>query len=256
MATPTRLACARSIFQWHNETGNIWSHLLSFFGAVWVHHHAATSEHVLRHPRSTTEIHLAFHAFFFAAEICFLASTAYHTFQSHSYWTFQKVYQLDLLGINTLIVASFLPGLCLGFQCQPNAKAFYVALILVVYALGLRLVALEGSVQADERLARDRKIFFVAAVTFGICPAFHFALSHGLHSEEVLLLGYLAAMFLLYGLGFAVFSLKLPERFMPGLFDLFGASHFWWHLFVSCAAYVWYKGILELHSLRCKTTCL
>ena len=48
-----------------------------------------------------------------------------------------------------------------------------------------------------------------------------------------------------YGGGFALFVLRVPERFLPGAFDIFGHSHQLWHVGVAVAGFGWLEGMLD-----------
>lgn len=65
-------------------------------------------------------------------------------------------------------------------------------------------------------------------------------------------------MYALSGLAFAIYILKVPERFYVGKFDYFGHSHNWWHLLVVAALYYWHNtGIMYVEyrmNHACATT--
>ena len=93
-----------SVFRIHNETGNIWSHLLGFglcarialasdgvgpFASVWAHH-----EYQLDRAICTL--------FFLSALACLAFSAAYHTLMCHSLAVHDRTYCLDLSGFGLL----------------------------------------------------------------------------------------------------------------------------------------------------------
>jgi adiponectin receptor len=47
-----------------------------------------------------------------------------------------------------------------------------------------------------------------------------------------------------------VFTLKVPERWAPGAFDLAGSSHNLWHVLVFLAGSAWLEGMLEFYEWR------
>ena len=55
----------------------------------------------------------------------------------------------------------------------------------------------------------------------------------------------IAAMYLLCGGAFVIYLLKVPECLFPGMVDIFGHSHQWWHLIMLVAFVHWqHSGIL------------
>ena len=54
----------------------------------------------------------------------------------------------------------------------------------------------------------------------------------------------------LYIFGALVYSIRFPESWYPGKFDLCGHSHNLWHCFVLLAAIAHYYGSLEIYHLR------
>ncbi len=111
------------------------------------------------------------------------------------------------------------------------------------------------SLRNNPTLERNRSLFIAAVVGWGLIPASHWMISG---PDELLSLaaGGLAVMFFFYGLGFLVFALHIPERFLPGKFDLFFASHQWWHVAVFLAALAWTNTIIEAYNrLLSKATC-
>jgi adiponectin receptor len=73
----------------------------------------------------------------------------------------------------------------------------------------------------------------------------HKLLLYGGRQEAVVTAGFEALMGTLYGLGAAVYALRVPERWFPGRFDLVGHSHQLFHLFVIAGAYAHYLGGVE-----------
>jgi adiponectin receptor len=49
--------------------------------------------------------------------------------------------------------------------------------------------------------------------------------------------------------------MRVPERYYPGKFDLWGNSHNIWHFFVVAAAIWHYVGALNAYHLRQVTAC-
>ena len=114
----------RSLGYFHNETVNIWSHLLGavFFLLFSLRLHAVLAP---RYPSATAADVAAFACFFASAATCLGMSAAYHAISNHSHPVSKFGNQLDYLGIVILIVGSFLPILHYAFYCHHHLRAAY-----------------------------------------------------------------------------------------------------------------------------------
>jgi channel protein (hemolysin III family) len=196
--------CFRSVFQIHNETGNIWTHLLGFglFVHLFVRTQAllAATDGAMDGASSTAVDRACFWCFLGAAQVCMLCSAYYHCVGCVSEGVHRCTLNLDLSGVVVLIAGSFVPGLRFGFYCHPLAQAVYMALI-VAMAAGFLMVLL---VPQGKRL---RTPVLIGMVVFGLLPAVHWCfITPRAHVDRFA--GRLLAMFLLYGLGVILWSSK------------------------------------------------
>jgi adiponectin receptor len=112
----------------HNETVNIYSHLL---GAVL----AFVSSGILyttlapRYPTASRDDVYVFSCFFFGAVACLGMSATYHTISNHSHEVAVLGNKLDYLGIVFLIWGSFIPVLYYAFQSEPALMRTYWAMV-------------------------------------------------------------------------------------------------------------------------------
>lgn len=119
-----------SIFTLHNESVNIWTHLLGalFFtsvglGALYF------SSHVIA-PRYASAGHadvVALAGFFVGAFCCLGMSATFHALCNHSAEVARWGNKLDYTGIVFLIVGSYVPALFYGFYCLPRLMEVYLA---------------------------------------------------------------------------------------------------------------------------------
>ena len=126
-------ACLRSLFQLHNETGNIWTHLLGFlyFGSLL---HSTLSEL----PEASDAERLAIGSFLVGCMVCMGLSVAYHTFGSLSRRAHDVLLRLDYTGITVQILCSFVP--CVYYWSPPALQAAYLAGLTLVCAVALVLI--------------------------------------------------------------------------------------------------------------------
>jgi len=84
-----------------------------------------------------------------------------------------------------------------------------------------------------------------------IIPAVHWVALNNSKSEIVsLFLPRIIGVYGLIGIGVAFYVSLMPERLRPGMFDLLGSSHQWWHIFVTAAFIWWYNSGVGLRDYR------
>ena len=87
-----------------------------------------------------------------------------------------------------------------------------------------------------------------SAVAFGVVPCAHMYRQCEHFGGAVATERALAGMFGNYFVGWLLLVSRFPERLSPGLFDIVGHSHQWWHLFVFLAGRTWLLALLDLNA--------
>src|SRR5271156_896007 len=151
----TKLQCVYSVVRIHNETGNIWTHILGFFFvlAIWLYWYPRSASYEM----ATFTDKLVCAAFLFAALECLACSTVWHIF-SHfadlhamkriacvgmSAKSKEALLTVDYVGISVLIAASILTVEYHGFYCQPIAQIAYMTSTTVLGIVGMFIPWLE-----------------------------------------------------------------------------------------------------------------
>ncbi|KAI7873033.1 hemolysin-III related-domain-containing protein [Spinellus fusiger] len=207
-------ACLRSIFMIHNETMNIWSHLLGFifFACLSVYGFHVTLK-------------------------CLFCSSIYHTFICHSHHTVKSfTATLDYMGISFLITASILVTEYYGFYCRHAIQARYMIFTSIVGSLGIFTPFLKCW---DTREWRPFRIAVFLSIAISSCvPVFHLFLINGF-SATWDFLETAAVSVAMYIFGVLIYVNRFPEKIYPGKFDFAGmTSHAIWHIFVCLGIYV------------------
>jgi predicted membrane channel-forming protein YqfA (hemolysin III family) len=157
-----------SLFGIHNETMNIWSHLVGFICAfIAVLNFGVELYNYDKQTFTVERILLA--AYIFCASVCLLFSTIYHWFQCMSPQASHSLLRMDLTGIALLIGSSYFPGTYFGFYCHPTLQTLYVGQSFIVLALGLVAPWTEATVGGVPL----RTILMVFLVVVGIIPFVH-----------------------------------------------------------------------------------
>jgi len=245
---PSCKECFKSIFRVHNETGNIWSHMLgcivfSFIAIYFV----TRPDHEVQ-----LQEKLVFSIFFVGVVACLALSSVFHTLCCHSERVGRLVLKLDYVGITVLIICSFIPWIFYGFYCRPEPKITYTATIIV---LGIGCIIVSFWEKFSEPNWRPvRAGMFLALAASGIIPSIHYIMAEGFSSAiNDARFDWLMLMALLYIFGTMLYAMRIPERFFPGKFDIWFQSHQLFHFFVIIGAFVHYRGISEMAIRRLTT---
>ena len=118
----------RSLGYVHNESFNIYSHLLGavLFTAISVMLYSTLES---RYPAASKADVVAFGCFFVGAAVCLGMSATYHTIANHSPEVSSLGNKLDYVGIVFLTVGSFIGTIYYGFYCHPHLQRLYWTMV-------------------------------------------------------------------------------------------------------------------------------
>ena len=253
-------SCLLSTLSFHNETINIWTHLLGFIFFLVL---LVRDVVVLPSLTSVAEITLAdllvLVGMLVCYQACMILSSLFHTFTCHSKTVSERCLSLDLIGITLALLATYLSGIYFAFGCHAWWRDFYL------YTVG-GIFALAAGAQLHPRFSQEnyapfRIGLFVLWAAYGIIPTLHWVWLHsggndGANSPIVsLMLPRIAVMYALCGIGFLFYITKLPERAVPGLVDIIGHSHQWWHIFIFLALLFWHQTGVNLALYHIQAGC-
>jgi len=249
--------CFKSVFRIHTETGNIWTHLIGFIAFITVT--------IMFYVKPLCEFcnvdinlseKLIFLFFFISAILCLGLSSLFHTVCCHSESVSNLFSKLDYAGIALLTVGSFVPWIYYGFYCQFTPKVVYLSCITV---LGVGAIIVTMLDRFNTPMYRPlRAGLFVGLGGFGLVPTAHMCIQAGW--QTALIRGGIPCLLLmafLYIMGALLYGARIPERFMPGKFDLWFQSHQIFHVLVIAAAFVHYHGMtnMAVHRLTKEGEC-
>lgn len=221
--------CLLSVFRLHNETMNIWTHLLGFCMFLGLFVYLFT--HVVT---ANTLLILMFVGFSVGLLMCLGCSTCFHTMNAHcSADVCKTMHKLDYFGITCLIVGSFVPTICMAFACAPLWKWLYLSIVLVMGAFGL--IGPWFHFWTEIKYRTFRLFVYIVLVGSGVFPIIHVNFVLPVSQTAPYVEG-LALEIALYLCGMLIYSFCLPERLFPGRFDVWFHSHQIWHMFVLCGA--------------------
>ncbi|KAL2211219.1 hemolysin-III channel protein-like protein Izh2 [Sarocladium strictum] len=233
----------RSILGIHNETINIWSHIVGCILFLTIPIYVFTTEIPPRYKVATTEDIIVCTTYFIGVAICFFLSSAYHTLANHSSsWHFFTV-QLDYLGILILMYSAHIPLIYYGFVCDHGLRNMYWGITSFLALLCAYSTLRPGF--ADVQAKMWRAAFYTAFGASSFAPIIHAVVKYGWEVQNQRMgLTWWALVAVFNLIGVVTYGLKMPEKFFPGRFDIVGQSHQIMHISVVVAGMMHVMGCL------------
>ncbi|KAL7961349.1 mPR-like GPCR protein [Trichoderma compactum] len=224
-----KLFCFESLWYLHNETLNIYTHLVPAGIAVVGNYglHLYFGSH---YPNASWKDQLVFHIYLSTSIICYGISSLYHMLLCHSEMWSGLWARLDYSAIVFQILGSFISGIYIGFYCEPNLQRLYWTMVcsIVLNWRMLRVFAFVGT-------GLSAFATIIHAIT--IFPYDQLDKQAGLRYY------YLEGISILTGVVFYI--THSPESRIPEKFDVFGASHEIFHSFAVLGGAIHFYGILS-----------
>ncbi|XP_029466533.1 adiponectin receptor protein 2-like isoform X1 [Rhinatrema bivittatum] len=240
-------ACFRSIFRLHTETWNIWTHLIGclFFLILGIAYMFSPNLNYV----ASLQDKMVLGVFFLGAALCMCFSWLFHTFYCHSQQVALILSRLDYCGIAILTMGSFIPWLYYTFYCSPQPRIIYLVAICILGATTIIITQWERFSRPEYRIFRVA--VFLGLGLCGVIPTLHITILEGfLKASTYGQTEWLIVMALLYILGAAFYTARIPERFFPGWCDIWFHSHQIFHVLVILGALVHLYSIWRLQVLR------
>ncbi|KAK6529720.1 hypothetical protein TWF281_008883 [Arthrobotrys megalospora] len=235
-------ACFNSLYYLHNETVNIYTHLIP--AALTILAEGFFFQYLDKYyPKATKADHIIFAFFILTAVICYLISSTYHTMMCHSEHISHLWLRVDFVGIVILTLGDFVSGIYLVFYCEPRLQKIYWSMILSLGAVCC-FILLNPKYQGL-KYRTFRALTFVCTGLSGFAP-----LAHGikLFGFEQMMKQSGMPYYMLEGLlliiGASFYATRIPESKWPGKFDIWFSSHQIFHVFVVLGTAVHWIGIV------------
>ena len=232
-----------SVLRIHNETINIWTHLLGalFYSLVPLYYY---SELRSRYNTATAGDFLALAILFLGISVCFVLSTFFHTFINHSKEIWKLGNELDHLGIVLVIWSSMIPSDYFGSYCSPRLQYFYCCMA-TTSAIGCGIFTMKPQFRTPAfRLMRSASFAVLGLSAF--IPVVHSIIINGWELQnQRMSIAYFIGLGTLNATGTAIYAARIPERWYPKTFDIYGSSHQIMHIFVALGAYSHATGLVK-----------
>ncbi len=248
--------CFKSMFRMHNETWNIWTHFLGFlFFVILVAGIFVFGDYITGLFEDVTISKLPWREqailslFFGGAMACLLCSSLFHIMHNHSKDVGLIFCRLDYSGIAFLITGSCVPAYYYGFYCTSIARTIHISIVLILCVVCIAICFKNEFYAPKYRVFRY--ILFVLFGLYSVIPFFHIFIREGyaVSTQAYGLWGIVAVGAFNIG-GGALYAMRIPERFKPGMFDVWASSHQLFHICVVTGALVHYDALLTMIKYR------
>jgi len=221
-----------SMFHWHNETLNIWTHLCGFLiFAILIPLSLSTW---LSDQEPLT---IAFSILYFCSSMVVMSSsTIFHTFSCMSASMYNRLAKLDYLGIAVQIIGSFGFVCYFLFKCDPVAMTIYL-LVVLLSGLAVIITTLLTNIHGASNVPQRLGVFIGFGFSLVLCAP-HSIVIHGWAFFP--LFWRLFSMGTMYMTGALLYGFQIPERWFPGKLNSYPSSHVLWHCFVLAGALIHY----------------
>ena len=222
-ATGSYKRCLESLVYVHNETINIYSHVIgaAIFLIAPIYAYQAL---YLRYPLATPADIFVFSTFFYGVSICFVLSATYHIISNHSPKVQRFGNQLDYIGIVILMWGSTIPSIYYGFYCDPRLQEIYWANVSILAVLCV--VATLHPRFRYPTLRPYRAAMYAGLGLSAVVFVVHGILLHGwIEQNQRMSVDWMGLMALFNLTGAVIYTTRVPERLRPLKYDIYGSSH-------------------------------
>jgi adiponectin receptor len=227
------MECLVSIFRIHNETFNIWSHLISFFLFI-----ALMVIVTIYDPYTDTSNKTMIIIYMIAAANCFICSSIYHTYNCYSHSVGNSVFKIDLFGIIMSLAAATLASQHFMFHdfltIRRTYTGIYISLCILIFAF------MNIPIFMHEKLDWVRQLLLLSLFFISFMSCVHWACIADISEiEELTIYIYSGWGFMFFGF-FFYFS-KFPEcQYQNYYVDIYFQSHTLWHVCVTACSVSYY----------------
>ncbi|KAK7991899.1 hypothetical protein PG996_013088 [Apiospora saccharicola] len=226
----------------HNQTINAYSHLLG--ALIFVSLPYYFYEYVYKHQLHAEPVDMiVVSTYCIGVAVCFAFSTTFHVNWNNSKELTALCNKLDYLGILVLMWGAGIPTIYYGFYCNESLRWLYwtstsgTALACGVFTLNPHF--------SSPKFRHWRACFYAGFGLSSIVFVVHGLVLHGWELQKARMslvwMGWMATSNLV---GAALYATRIPERWAPYRFDLCGASHQLFHIFIITAAVIHFDGLV------------
>ncbi|KAF2802360.1 HlyIII-domain-containing protein [Mytilinidion resinicola] len=229
--TKSFVLCVESLAYLHNETVNIYSHLVPAVLAALLGNYVLARHFNSHFPKAFWKDQLVFHIHSTTSVVCFGISDLWGC--------------LDYVTIVLQILGSFISGIYVGSYCEPNLQKNYWSMVHRHLSFLAGFIVLNPRLQGTKS-KNIRLSAFVATGFSAFAPIIHAACIfpyEQLDKQAGLRYYYLEGLLIIIGV--MLYATHFPESWKPERFDIWGASRQIFHSFIVLGVFTHLYGALD-----------
>ncbi|TID31312.1 hypothetical protein CANINC_000100 [Pichia inconspicua] len=207
----SHLAALTSMFSWHNESINIWSHFLgaSFMIYLGLYHYPNTDIYSIYGP--SLQDHSIVYLYLTSAFICLMCSVIWHSYTNIGFLSVRSKFAcFDYTGITILITSSIITTEHIALNDYPKLRISFIAFSVFAGIVGVGMAWHPFFDRPESRILRI--LFFVSLALLGLVSFLSSCFVHSVGYSVHIFVPILKS-FLCYGLGVVFYGSFFPECF-------------------------------------------
>lgn len=241
--------CLQSLFYFHNESINVYSHLIPSVIYMAMAMFLFDKLCIKVFPSTTLYDYIFINIFLLGCATCLLFSGCFHCLKQHSEAQSKLWSKIDYLGIIVLISCSMISVIYYGYFDHPDMMTCFISMVVILGTICSLVVTNDTFDQQHWKPVRAT--FFVMFALSGLIPMVFGIIKFGyLEVLNRICLKFIWLETVFYLLGAVIYGCKLPESLlMPGTVDLLGNSHQMFHCMVVLGSICHCKAVIESYNL-------
>jgi len=244
--------CWESMFKMHNETVNIWTEFIPFLVCLVLLFVVMAVDPILvaSSGQDRTAVALGLFCVLILRALCSGLAHLLHCQSRRAYVVFWAV---DYISICVCVLAMSIVFGRFTFYCLPQQQVFFN-----ISVCGLFLSTIVSVVFVSSAAIRTGSFILFVLFANGVPFVYQLTTRVAGGASEDIPNEYLMWWCLnsaLVSMGLLIKATSIPERFFPGKLDNWGASHQWWHLFVTSGNVLTYFAWRTYLDWRHRTPC-
>ena len=233
----------KTVFTIHNETINIWTHLLGTFTFIGLLGYLNSDTNL----RLYTGQAIIMNLYVISCCLTYLFSSIMHTFYPINECYCKKLQSLDYVGIGLQIFTTLQVFVYYCFYCQEDLQLIYMN-VMGAFNI-LCLIALTSSKLTSNEYKNIKVCCFLSQCFLFVIPMVHRLLLYENNEYDKVI----RSQMVYFGVAFIVFALciifylgLIPERFVKGKSDIVGHSHQIFHILSVLGSVIMFIGIKQI----------
>lgn len=207
----SHLTAITSIFSWHNETINIWSHFIGALSMIYLcwFHYRSSDVYTIYGP--SAQDHAVVYLYLASAFICLMCSVIWHSYTNIGFLSIRSKFAcFDYTGITVLITSSIITTEHVALKDYPKLRLSFIAFSVFAGIVGVGMAWHPFFDRPESRILRI--LFFVSLALLGVVSFLSSCLVHNVNHAAYIFVPILKS-FLFYGLGVVFYGSFFPECF-------------------------------------------